>query len=325
MVGTEFLTIMIIEVFIMRMNRLLLACTTLIGGLSLTTAGALPAFAAPAPKAETTNTAQKASKPASPDTVVASVGGEKITVADMQGALAQLPPQVMNLPRDKIVPLVLGQLVSQKAIEVAAKKSKLENDPDVKAAMKQASEAALMNAYIKNQVAPKITDATMKAYYDKNYGNKKPEEEVHARHILVDSEAKAKDLIAQLDKGADFAKLAAENSSDTATAKNNGGDLSWFKKGDMIADFSKVAFATKPNTYTKQPVHTVYGWHIIQVLGTRTAPVPKYEEVQGQIRQEMLRKEISKVVQAAEKSVKIIHYDENGKPLPDAPAAKPAH
>lgn len=301
----------------MQINRLLLACTTLIGGLSL--AGAMPALAAPAKKTEATTT-QAASKPASPETVVATVDGQKITVADMQGALAQLPPAVMSVPREKIVPLVLGQLISQKAIEVAAKKSKLENDPDVKSAMKQASEAALMNAYIKNKVAPKITDATMKAYYDTHYANKKPEEEVHARHILVDSESKAKDLIAQLDKGADFAKLATENSSDTATAKNNGGDLGWFKSGDMIPDFSKAAFATKENTYTKQPVHTVYGWHIIQVLGTRTAPIPKYEDVQGAIRQEMLKDEIGKVVQAAEKNVKIIRYDEHGKPLPETPA-----
>ncbi|MDF7674271.1 peptidylprolyl isomerase [Acetobacteraceae bacterium ESL0709] len=301
----------------MRTNRLLLACTTLIGGLSLATVGALPAFAAPEKKAEAT---ESASKPASPETVIATVDGQKITVGDMQDAMSQLPPAVMSVPREKIVPLVLGQLISQKAIEVAAQKAKIENDPEVKAAMKQASEAALMNAYIKQQVAPKITEASMKAYYDTHYGNKKPEEEVHARHILVDSEARAKELIAQLDKGADFGKLAADNSSDTATAKNNGGDLGWFKRGDMIAEFSKAAFATKPNTYTKTPIHTVYGWHVIQVLGTRTAPVPKYEEVQGQIRQEMLKEEIGKVVHAAEKSVKIVRYDENGKPLPDAPA-----
>ncbi|QHI95237.1 peptidylprolyl isomerase [Aristophania vespae] len=306
----------------MRFNRLMLACTTLIGGLSLSTASIVPAFAAP--KASPTSTAPAPVK-ADPNMVIATVDGQKITLSDVQGALSELPPAAMSVPREQLIPLLLGQLISQKAIEIAAKKEKLENNPEIKTAMMRASEAALMNGYIKQKVAPKITENAMKAYYDKHYANKKPEQEVHARHILVDSEAKAKDIIAQLKKGGDFAKLAAKNSSDKATASNNGGDLGWFKRGDMIPDFSKAAFDTKSGTYTQKPVHTVYGWHVIQVLGTRTAPVPTYDKVKNQIRQNLLKEEIGKVVEAAEKSVKIVRYDAQGKPIADAPAPTKAH
>ncbi|MCJ1883184.1 peptidyl-prolyl cis-trans isomerase, partial [Pseudomonas nitroreducens] len=81
----------------------------------------------------------------------------------------------------------------------------------------------------------------------------KPEQEVHARHILVETEAQAKDIIAQLNKGADFAKLAGQLSKDKGSAGANGGDLGWFKKGDMLPAFSDAAFAMKPNTISQTP------------------------------------------------------------------------
>ncbi|WP_229709211.1 peptidylprolyl isomerase [Bombella favorum] len=302
----------------MRLSRSLLLCTALIGGVSSSaslTAQALAADAKPAAAA------QPQAKPAAdPNMLLATVNDQKITLGDVQRAAATLPPEARQLQPAVIIPLLINQLIDQKAIQLQADKAGLANKPAVKAAMEAAANNVLQNAYLEEQVAPKLTDDALKAYYQEHYASKKPEEEVHARHILVDSEAKAQGIIRQLNKGADFAKLAGRLSTDKASGGTNGGDLGWFKRGDMIPDFSNAAFSMKSGTITQKPVHTQYGWHVIQVLGTRTAPVPSFEQVRDQIRRDLIRQEVRKVVEAAEKQARIVHYDAKGQPITSAPA-----
>ncbi|MCL1510920.1 peptidylprolyl isomerase [Parasaccharibacter sp. TMW 2.1884] len=302
----------------MRLSRSLLLCTALIGGVSSSaslTAQAVAADAQPAPAA------QPQAKPAAdPNMLLATVNDQKITLGDVQRAAATLPPEARQLQPAVIIPLLINQLIDQKAIQLQADKAGLASKPAVKAAMEAAANNVLQNAYLEEQVAPKLTDDALKAYYQEHFASKKPEEEVHARHILVDSEAKAEGIIRQLNKGADFAKLAGRLSTDKASGGTNGGDLGWFKRGDMIPDFSNAAFAMKSGTITQKPVHTQYGWHVIQVLGTRTAPVPSFEQVRDQIRRDLIRQAVRKVVEAAEKQARIVHYDAKGQPITSAPA-----
>lgn len=306
----------------MRLSRSLLLCTALIGGVSSSaslTAQALAADANPAAAA------QPQAKPAAdPNMLLATVNDQKITLGDVQRAATTLPPEARQLQPAVIIPLLINQLIDQKAIQIQADKAGLASKPAVKAAMEAAANNVLQNAYLEEQVAPKLTDDALKAYYQEHYASKKPEEEVHARHILVDSEAKAQGIIRQLNKGADFAKLASRLSTDKASGGTNGGDLGWFKRGDMIPDFSNAAFSMKSGTITQKPVHTQYGWHVIQVLGTRTAPVPSFEQVRDQIRRDLIRQEVRKVVEAAEKQARIVHYDAKGQPITSAPAPAPA-
>ncbi|MDG6093798.1 peptidylprolyl isomerase [Acetobacter sp. AN02] len=301
-----------------------------LGALLSSSLTPVAAFAADAPAAAkpaaAATPAQEA--PIDPNATIATVNGQKITVADVQKAAANVPPQLRQLPEKMILPMLVKQMVDQKAIQILAHQEKLQDKPEVQEAMQHAADNALQSAWLSDQVKPLLTDDAIKAYYDKNYASKKPEEEVHARHILVKTEAEAKDIIAKLKGGANFGTLAEKLSTDTGSAKQNGGDLGWFKKGDMIPAFSDAAFAMKPNTYSQTPVKTQYGWHVIQVLETRTAPVPKLDEVKDKIRQDILQKGISDAVAKAEKAVKIVRYDPTtGKPLPDAPetpAAAPA-
>ena len=192
--------------------------------------------------------------------------------------------------------------------------------------MQAAADGALQNAYLEQKVSPLVTDSALHDYYQSHYANQKPEEQVHARHILVETEAQAQDIIKQLNKGGDFAKLAAQLSKDKGSGGANGGDLGWFKKGDMLPAFSDAAFSMKVNSISQTPIHTQYGWHVIQVLGTRTVPVPSFDQVHDQVRQQLIRDDVRKIVQAAEAQVKIVHFDAQGKPIPTtpAPAAAPA-
>ena len=255
-----------------------------------------------------------------PDTVVATVDGEKITLADVQGAMASVPAQLRQLPPNMIYPMLVNQLVDQKAILIAARKVGLDKNPETQKLMATAADSALQNAWLSQQVMPHLTDDAVKQYYEQNYASKPAEEEVHARHILLATEAEAKDVIKKLKAGADFAKLAAEVSTDKGSAKQNGGDLGWFKKADMIPAFSDAAFSMKKGEISSTPVKSQYGYHVIQVLDTRTAAAPKLDEVKDKIRQALIQKYVREAVDHAAGGTKIVRFDPNtGKPLPDAP------
>ncbi|WP_342628149.1 peptidylprolyl isomerase [Nguyenibacter vanlangensis] len=285
----------------------------------------VPAFSVPHAVAAAPATAKPPAAapaaPANPNPVVASVNGQDIHLDDVRQAAATMPAQLRQLPPNMIFPMLLNQLIDQKAIQAAATRSGLQNQPEVQQQMNAAAANALQNAYLSQQVTPGLTDAAIQAYYTQNYANKKPEPEIHARHILVATEAQAQDIIKQLKGGADFGALAAKLSTDKASAKQNGGDLGWFKKGDMLPAFSDAAFAMKPHSFSQVPVHTQYGWHVIQVLDTRTASVPKLADVRDEIRQKLIQQGVRDAVEKAVAAVKVVRYDPTGKPIPATPAA----
>lgn len=297
-----------------------LAATALIASTALPSSS-FAASAAPAAAPAATPAAPPA-KPVDPNAVVATVNGEKITVADVQDALSNLPPQMRQLPPNMIFPMLVNQLADQKAIQLVAHKEGLDKTPDVKKMMDAAAVSALQNAWLSKQVTPQLTDAAVQDYYQQNFAGKPPEQEVHARHILLKTEAEANDVIKKLKAGADFGKLAAEVSTDTGSAKQNGGDLGWFKKDDMIPAFSTAAFAMKKGEVSSTPVKSQYGFHVIQVLDTRTDPIPSLDSVKDKIRQALIQKYVREAVGKATTQVKIVRFDPStGKALPDAPAA----
>nr|WP_298797720.1 peptidylprolyl isomerase [uncultured Acetobacter sp.] len=279
-----------------------------------------PSFAAPA-AAPATSAPATAAPPADPNAVVATVNGEKITVSDVQDAVGNMPEQMRQLPPNVIYPMLINQLADQKAIQITAHKEGLDKSPEVKKIMDAAAANALQNAWLSREVTPHLTDAEVQTYYQQNYAGKPAEQEVHARHILLKTDAEAQDVIKKLKAGEDFAKLAAQVSTDTGSAKQNGGDLGWFKKDDMIPAFSTAAFAMKKGEISSTPVKSQYGFHVIQVLDTRTDPVPSLDSVKGKIRQALIQKYVREAVTKAAAGVKIVRFDPTtGKQLPDAPA-----
>ena len=282
-------------------------------------------YAASTPSTGTTVSAGKNSPPSktlSPNTLLAIVNGEKITIADLQAALANVPPQWHQLPPNVIYPLMLDQLIDQKGILIAARKEGLEKKPDVQRLMAVASDTVLQNAWLSQQVMPHLTDDAIEQYYEQNYANKPPEEEVHARQILVQTKAEAEAVIKKLKAGANFAQLAAEVSKDKGSASQNGGDLGWFRKSDMVPAFANAAFSMKKGEISSTPVKSQYGYHIIQVLGIRMVPVPKLDEVKNKIRQILFQKYGREAVENVMRGIKVERFDPNtGKPLPAQPTS----
>ena len=277
---------------------------------------AQPAPPPPAPQAAAAPTPAPA-----PDTVIAKVGPDVIHYSDLQDAMQTLPEQLRAMPPAMLYPMLLDQLVDRDIIVLQAKKDKLQDDPKVQQAIQQATNMALQNALLTREIQPLLTPTAIQERYTKEYAGKSGEEQAHAEHILVASEDKAKDIIAQLNKGADFSALAKANSTDPS-AKENSGDLGWFKKGDMLPEFSDAAFALKPGQITQTPVHTRFGWHVIKLEGTRVAPPPPIDEVRDQIRQEIIQEGVAKVLASAKEGVKVDKFNLDGSPY--TPPAMPA-
>lgn len=264
-----------------------------------------------------------AQAPATPDAnpLVATVDNIQIHLNDLRDAARQLPPQLQQLPPEKLMPMLVNQLVDRKALLIEAQKQDLAKDPTVAAAMQAAADVELENAYVQKGVAGQVTDTAVQAIYNRDYANKPGPQQVEARQILVPTEDQAQDIIRKLERGADFAKLAEKYSIDPGA--KNGGELGWFSQGDMIPAFSDAAFALQPKQFTKTPVHTQFGWHVILCEGKRTGPTPTLAQVQDQIRQQLANQAIQQTVDQARSAVKVTFYGADGKPLP-APAAAPA-
>ena len=258
------------------------------------------------------------SQPAAANPVLATVDGHKIHLSDVQQAAAGLPPNLRGLPPQTLYPMLLARMIDARALVIAARRQKLENTPAVKQQIAAVTDQVLENALLNKEVAPQVTDAALRARFDKTMAGKPGAEEVHARHILVPTKAEAEKIIAQLNKGADFATLAKKYSKDPGAA--DGGDLGFFKKDDMVPAFADAAFALKPSEYTKTPVHTQFGWHVIQVLARRRAPAPTFDQAKQALRTQMLKAAVEKAVAQARAGVKVQMFHVTI--APPTPAAK---
>jgi peptidyl-prolyl cis-trans isomerase C len=149
-----------------------------------------------------------------------------------------------------------------------------------------------------------ITEEDVKAFYEQKISEQEAPIEYHARHILVKTEEEAKELIAQLDKGADFAKLAEEHSLDKGSAKK-GGDLDWFRKEKMVEPFGNGVAALEKGKYSAQPVQSDFGWHVILLEDKRDAAPPPYERLRASLAQELQSNRIREHLDALEAKAEI--------------------
>ncbi len=242
------------------------------------------------------------------DAVVAKVGNLEIHQSELDLAVANLDPQLAQLPDDQKKVAALSAAIDVKLLASDATAEKLDQTDDFKKRMQYLTDRELHNAYFKKHVVDTVTDADVKARYDKEVAALPKQEEVHARHILVKTEDEAKDVIKQLDAGKDFAELAKEKSTDPN--KDDGGDLGYFTRGRMVKEFEDAAFSLEKGTYSKTPVKTDFGYHVIKVEDKRDAPPPPFEQVQDQVRQLVMRDKYLALLNDAKAKAKVEITDE---------------
>ncbi|SFK50191.1 peptidylprolyl isomerase [Methylocapsa palsarum] len=248
--------------------------------------------------------------------VLATVNGKDITDEDLRIATedlgASLPPQIEGKAREAYLLdfLIDGLLVAQKA-----QADKLDQAPDFAAKLAYYREKLLMETLLGQVAKSAITDASVKAAYEEAAKAQKPEIEVHARHILVPTEADAQAALKRLKAGEDFAKVAKEVSKDPGS---EGGDLGWFTKDRMVPEFADAAFKLEPGQRS-EPIKSSFGWHIIEVEGKRPKTFPPLADVKDQVNRYVAQKAQSELVQELRKNAKIVRTDP-----PPAPAGKDA-
>ncbi len=287
--------------------------------LSLSALAIAAVLAAPAAFAQSAPAAAPAAAAKGGNPVVAIVGPYKIHMSDLQTDLQSAPAQAQQLPPDQLYQMLLSQEVDRKAVLVAALKEGLQKDPTIAQQMQDAANIKLENAYVQRKVLGQVSDAAVQAAYDKDYANKPGPAQVQAKQILVQTEQQAKDIITQLNQGADFATLAQKDSIDPGA--KNGGELGWFNQTEMVPAFANAVFALKPGEYTKTPVQTQFGWHVILCEGKRIAPTPKLADVQAQIKQQIGDAAVQATLDNVRGDVKIQLFNPDGTPVAAPPAA----
>jgi len=254
--------------------------------------------------------AQAPTAPADP--VVARVNGTEIHASDISEAARSLP-DTNGMPPQVLYPMILDRMISTEAVAGLARKDGIDKDPVVQHQIARATDQLLTNTLFSREVAPTVNEDAIKAIYNKDYAGKPGETEVHARHILVASEDQAKKIIAELKAGGSFEKLAAQYSTEPG-AGARGGDLGFFKQGDMVPEFATAAFAMKAGETSTTPVHTQFGWHIIKVEERRTAPPPTLEQVHDEIRTKLIQAGVKKVVDQAMAQATVERFNMDGSP-----------
>ena len=252
------------------------------------------------------------------DPIIATVNGEAILNSDLTMFYDSLPQQYRQVPMVSLYEQLLEGLIESRLLAQEARKAGLLDDPTVKRRLAYITNDLLQRSYLDQLLAVEITEERMRALYEATIANQQGAEEVSARHILLEEEAAALEVIAELDKGVDFATLAQERS--TGPSGPNGGDLGYFTREQMVAPFAEAAFALQPGEYTRQPVKTQFGWHVIKLENRRESPAPAYEESQAalsrQVGKEYTLVLMAKLLAGAE----IERFDRQGNEADAAPA-----
>ena len=230
------------------------------------------------------------------DVVVASIDGKNVYLSQIKAVADQIP-QLADLPFDMIYPQLLQKYLTKEVIYKSAQESDVQKEPSVQLALKEAHDTIISKAYLEKKIEELATPQKLKELYDSETKTMERPDEVHARHILVQTEKEANDILVQLEAGADFQMLANTKSLDAENG--NGGDLGYFQKNMMIPEFGEAVFALKKGQISK-PIKTPFGWHIVLVEDRRVAPLPPFESVQEQLRQIFVERNLQDILHQEE-------------------------
>ena len=227
--------------------------------------------------------------------IVANVNNEDISLETMIHAMNELPPEIQSQPFMSYYEDLLERVIDIKLFAQEGKKMKLDEEPSVRAAIDFVIEKVLMQAFLSKYVQENIKEENLRASYNNFIADETSREEIKASHILMDTESEAIDVINMLNDGDDFAELAKNKS--TGPSGPSGGDLGWFKRGQMVPPFEKAAFSLNKNEVTQRPVQTQFGWHVIKIFDKRIPEAPSYESMKNKLIQDLERKIVSKKIQ----------------------------
>jgi peptidyl-prolyl cis-trans isomerase C len=225
------------------------------------------------------------------DAVIATVNGQEITASMLQ-AYQKSRGFIDNISQQQQIQMMVEELINRELIYQDAVKNGVDKSESVQAQLDLLRKNVVAGAMLKNVTeAAKVSDEELATH------------EYKASHILVEKEAEAKTIIAEIDKGSDFAELAKKKS--TGPSATHGGDLGWFKPDEMVEPFARAVESLKNGEYTKTPVKSDFGWHVILREDSREVPPPPYEQMREQLKMRVQNLQIENYIGSLRKQAKI--------------------
>ena len=249
------------------------------------------------------------------DPVVATVNGETIVRSELLELAENLPAEY-RAQLGQVMPMLIEQLVNIKLVALAAQDAGLGDDDEVLRRTELRKLDIMRDVYLERFLGEQLTDEKLQARYQSFSESTPPVAEVHARHILLESEADAREVIVALEDGADFAELAQSRSTGPSAA--SGGDLGYFTQEQMVPEFATAAFAMTPGNHSAEPVQSQFGWHVIKVEDRRDKPAPAFAEVEEELRRELSREVVSAKIAELREGAEIDIVDPASLPAPGA-------
>lgn len=246
---------------------------------------------------------------------ILSVDGEEITSSETEEVWKGLFPDGVAPDFDgfdeEVRQNVLRGVVSEHLLYKEAEKAGVSERGSVKRRLEQLKKQVTIQAYVEELAASFVTEKTLEEAYAQYVEKSKDEEEVRARHILVDSEEKAEDIIKKLESGQDFIRLAKSHSADKGSAVR-GGDLDYFTRDKMVKEFADTAFDLKPGEFSK-PVKSQFGWHIIKVEDRRTLKTRSFADMEEQLKAEIRKQSVESYVNQLMEKAEVQYFSKKGK------------
>lgn len=245
---------------------------------------------------------------------LAKIGDRTITSAELDQAAKDMAQQFQNVPEGERRARVLDSLIDFTTLSILAEEAGLDKDPELMRRLTLLRSRALHNDYFLKKIQPTVTEDMVKSRFETEVAQMTPQQQIAARHILVKTAEEAEAIIKELEGGADFAELAKAKSTGPSGPK--GGDLGTFGKGQMVPEFETAAFALEKGAFSKEPVKTQFGFHIIKVEDKIDQPLPTFEQAKAQLEQVLMAEAYAEAVKAGREKVGVEVLDESLK-LPE--------
>ena len=241
---------------------------------------------------------------------VGTVNGETLWLEDVMRQAERLPDEFRQAPLANYFDQLVTDMIDARIAADAARAARYDSKGEVASAMRVAADRVLAESWLGETVAADVTDAAIEKAYQKFVADTGSREQVTASHILVETKDEAKAIIELLEGGADFAELAKSKS--TGPSGPNGGALGTFSRGQMVPAFENAAFALADGSFSKTPVQTQFGWHVIKLDKKNIAPAPTLEAMRDQLVQNLSSQSLGRVLEElrAKQDIKIRSFDE---------------
>ncbi|AQX18056.1 peptidylprolyl isomerase/peptidyl-prolyl cis-trans isomerase C [Bartonella sp. CDC_skunk] len=291
----------------MRFNfRVLCLASTLLVGIH---AGVIAQESVKSAKNDLSTLENAAEKPVPLSHVIAVIDGKNITAGQLDELALEINPNLVRVPDEKRRVTVLKAYLDMQALAKAALQKGLDKTEAYDKRMAIMRDNILQQLYFKEMVVDKIADADVKALYDKEIAALPKEDEIKARHILVKTKEEAEKVIKRLNKGESFEEIAKKDSTDGSSAV--GGDLGYFSRGQMVKPFEEAAFNLKVGEYTKKPVESPFGWHVIKIEDRRLKQPPVFDDVKDVLRTQLIREHYQTLITDLRGKINVEYPDSN--------------